>query len=69
MKIKRIKRFYYYLITMILIFFCAIFLFTIYSKKTSKKIERISKIYFEKEIYNYLNNISRKVIIDDILTH
>ena len=67
MKIKRIKRFYYFLITMILIFFCAIFLFTIYSKKTSKKIERISKIYFEKEIYNYLNNISRKVIIDDIL--
>jgi sporulation protein YunB len=67
MKKKKIKRFYYYLITTILIFFCAFFLFNIYSQKTSKKIEKISKTYFEKEVYNYLNNISRKIIIDDIL--
>ncbi|MBR4231527.1 MAG: hypothetical protein IKR74_05210 [Bacilli bacterium] len=67
MKIKKIKRFYYYLITMFLIFFCAILLLSIYTRKTSKRIENISKIYFEKELYSYLNNISRQVILDDIL--
>ena len=67
MKIKKIKRFYYYSITIILIFFCAIFFLKIYSQKTSKKLGKISKTYFEKEVYNYLNNISRKIIIDDVL--
>ena len=67
MKNRKIKRFYYYLITIFLIFFCTIFLLKIYFQKTSKKAEQISKIYFEKEIYNYLNNISRQIINDDIL--
>ena len=67
MNIKKIKRFYYYLINVFLIFFCAIFLFELYSHKSSKKIEKVSQVYFEKEIYNYLNSINRQVIIDDIL--
>lgn len=66
MKFKKIKRIHYLLLTLFLIFFCVFFLFKTYTLKTSKKIDKITKTYFHKEIYNSLNGISKDISSDKV---
>ena len=69
MNLKKIKRFYYYVITIILIFFCVSILLNNYVKGFNSKISKVTKIYFKKEIYNSLNSISKEALspnIDDL---
>jgi len=68
---KRVKRMHYYVLSGLLILFFSLSLFNVYSKKSTKKINLISEEYFQKEIYNSLNNTVYKSMgdsdIDDIL--
>lgn len=66
MKFKKIKRTHYLLLTLFLVFFCVFFLFKTYTLKTSKKIDKITKTYFHKEIYNSLNSISKDISSDKV---
>jgi sporulation protein YunB len=71
MKFKKIKRVYYYSITIFLIFFCAFNLLKIYYDKSNTKIKEIAVMYLKRNINNSLSNLGTKLInkdtIDDIL--
>ena len=68
---KRIKRKYYILVNVLLILFFAIMLFKYYSIKSSKKVTLISEEYFQKLVYNSLNEATYELIgkrnLNDIL--
>ena len=65
MKKRKIKRSSYILINTLLIFFFTGILFSIYTKKASNKINKISLEYFQKEVANSLNGVLSNVIIND----
>ena len=65
MKKRKIKRSSYILINTLLIFFFTGILFSIYTKKASNKINKISLEYFQKEVANSLNGLLSNVIIND----
>lgn len=53
---RKLKRKYYIIISISLSFFLAIILFFIYSNSVTKKINMLAKNYFEKDVYNLINN-------------
>lgn len=61
MIIKRLKRKYYIIINILLVFFLSFSLVNIYTKKTSSKITEITETYYKKEIDNDLNNLVKDV--------